>query len=211
MSRINCYIDGFNLYHSIVDIARKKTPHSNYLKWVNLRALAESFVKGDESLHDIYYFTAYAKHVFDAYKRHEKYTKALESYNVKIVLGQFKKKFPKCKNCFKKYQTHEEKESDINIAINILQDAFQDRFDKAFLITADSDLVSIIKKINVLFPSKEIILLTPPGRSKYAAELKKNVKKWYEIKESHLKNSLLPDTINLADGTIVQKPTEYNI
>src|SRR5829696_9188995 len=39
MSKVACYIDGFNLYHSIDELRK---PH---LKWVNLWALAESFVR----------------------------------------------------------------------------------------------------------------------------------------------------------------------
>jgi len=210
LTRINCYIDGFNLYHSIVDIAKTKSPHANHLKWINLRTLTEKFVKTDEILDEVYYFTAFASHVFDAYKRHEKYISALEHHRVTTVHGQFKKKYPKCKNCKTQYITHEEKESDINIALEILHHAFEDRFDKAFLITADSDLLAIVKKIRSLFPHKEIVLLVPPGRSKHATALKNSVDKWYEIKESHLKQALLPESIVLSNGCTVQRPTEYN-
>jgi len=92
-----------------------------------------------------------------------------------------------------------------------LQDAYQNKFDKAFLITADSDLVSIVKKINVDFPSKEIIVLVPPGRVKYSSELRKNANMWYEIKESYLKKCLLPKQMILQDGTVLEAPAEYNI
>ena len=91
-----------------------------------------------------------------------------------------------------------------------MQDAFNDSFDKAFLITADSDLIAIVKKMQTLFSQKEIILLIPPGRNKIATELKKNVAVWYEIKESHLKQCLLPEFNALNDGTIITRPIEYN-
>jgi hypothetical protein len=38
-----CYIDGFNLYHSIIDVANRTNPPSNYLKWLDIRALAMNF------------------------------------------------------------------------------------------------------------------------------------------------------------------------
>ena len=207
--RINCYIDGFNLYHSVVDIAKNKTPPENYLKWVNLRALTNCFVDPNDTLHDVYYFTAFAKHVFDAYKRHEKYIAALKHHGVTTIHGQFKKKHPRCKNCNTQYITHEEKESDINVALEILQHAYEDRFDKAYLITADSDLLAIIKKIKAIFPTKEIVLLVPPGRMKHSSALRNSVNKFYEIKKTDLKSSLLPDQITLLDGTIVTRPPEY--
>lgn len=207
--RINCYIDGFNLYHSIIDIAKSKNPPENHLKWINLRELTKCFVDPNDTLNDVYYFTAFAKHVFDAFKRHEKYIVALEHYGVTTIHGQFKKKHPKCKNCKTTYTTHEEKESDINIALEILQHAYEDRFDKAYLITADSDLLAIIKKIKTVFPTKEIVLLVPPGRMKHSSALRGNVNKFYEIKKTNLKSSLLPDQITLSDGTIIVRPSEY--
>lgn len=125
-------------------------------------------------------------------------------------MGKFKRKYPKCNNCHKKYLTHEEKESDINIALYILQHAFENRYDKIFLITADSDLLAIIYRLKELFPEKEIVLLIPPGRRNFVKSIKANVNKWYEIKEKHIKKSLLPETILLKNGTTLQRPKEYN-
>jgi uncharacterized LabA/DUF88 family protein len=207
-SKVNCYIDGFNLYHAIVDIA-KRTPHSNHLKWLNLKELMNCFVGDDEEIQDIYYFSAYAKHFFDAYKRHERYVKILEDIGIKVIMGNFKKKFPKCKKCLQQYTTHEEKESDINIAIEMLQGAFENKFDKAFLVTSDSDLVSTIKKIKLLFPEKEVILITPPNRSKFASELKRTAKRWHEIQQSQLEKCTLPNKVTLTNGTIITMPKEY--
>jgi hypothetical protein len=91
----------------------------------------------------------------------------------------------------------------------MLSDAYEDRFDKAYLMTADTDLVSTIKKIKLLFPNKEIVLLIPPKRREYAGELIENASKYYEIKPSHLKKFQLPNNITLQDGSIIEKPLEY--
>jgi uncharacterized LabA/DUF88 family protein len=125
-------------------------------------------------------------------------------------MGNFKKKFPKCKKCLQKYTTHEEKESDINIAIEMLQDAFEDNFDKAFLITSDSDLVSTIKKIKLLFPSKDVILITPPNRSRFASELKNSAKRWHEMQKEQLEECQLPKKVTLSDDTVIVRPKEYD-
>lgn len=53
MNRVYAYIDGFNLYHSIVEL---KTPNKNRLKWLDIRALCSLFAKGD--LREVYYFSA---------------------------------------------------------------------------------------------------------------------------------------------------------
>lgn len=183
--KINAYIDGFNLYHSIVRLNEPK------LKWLDLRLLCEKFLKDDDKLNKIYYFSALPTHLPDKISRHKIYINALKSKNITPILGKFKKKFPKCKICHQTYESYEEKQSDINIAITMLKDALSNEFDKAFLISADTDLVSTIKMIRSF--GKIIILLTPPNSHRYAHELIQNANFSFEIKKSHLKNSLLDD------------------
>lgn len=200
--RTNAYIDGFNLYHSILSFNDRR------LKWLNLRSLCENFLRDDDKLNEVYFFSAYLTHIQDKFTRHFNYVKALQSVGVTPIMGKFKKKYPKCKICFNEYQTYEEKESDINIAITLLRDAFLNKFDKAFLITADTDLVSTIKMVKELFPQKRIILLIPPKRRKYANELIQTANANFEIKKTDLLSSLLPDTIYLKDE-VIKIPNEY--
>lgn len=201
--RINAYIDGFNLYHSILKL------NDNSLKWLNLRSLCEKFLKPTDTLNEIYFFTAPATHIQEKLARHYNYTKALKTEKITIIQGKFKKKFPKCKNCATQYLTYEEKQSDINLAIHLLKDAYCDKFDTAFLVTADTDFVSAVKMVKNLFPQKKIILLVPPKRVNLAHELTNSVDFYFEIKKSHLKNSLLPDEIYLSNK-IIKKPSIYN-
>jgi uncharacterized LabA/DUF88 family protein len=57
-----------------------------------------------------------------------------------LILGEFKDKTVKCKAaCGQKYTVREEKQTDINIDITMLDMA--DQYDKAILLTADSDQV----------------------------------------------------------------------
>jgi hypothetical protein len=48
---VNAYIDGFNLYHAIA--AQK----DQRLKWLNLYALAKSFLEKDEQIGRVVFFT----------------------------------------------------------------------------------------------------------------------------------------------------------
>ncbi|BCX79243.1 NYN domain-containing protein [Campylobacter sp. 19-13652] len=185
--RVIAYIDGYNLYHSIDDLK------DDSLKWLDLRKLCERFLKDGDELVQVFYFTASPTHIQEKLSRHQAYTKALQKAGVTPIFGKFKKKIAKCKICKQSYQTHEEKQSDINIAINLIKHALTDRFDKAFLITADTDLVSTIKMLKRLAPQKPLILLTPPNRHKYATELIQNATSHREIKKSHLKQALLDE------------------
>ncbi len=67
-------------------------------------------------------------------------------------MGVFKAKDRACRNCESAWTDHEEKETDVNIALHLLRDAHQDRFDRALLISGDSDLVPAVRMVRALFP-----------------------------------------------------------
>ena len=149
--RVNAYIDGYNLYHAEVNL------NDNRLKWVNLRALCQHFCKSDDKLDKVWYFTAYAEYYKDdpqkAYKieNHKKYINDfLKGFGVTTKLGKFNK-------------SKKEKQTDINLALQLYGDAIYNRFDKAFLVTADTDFVAAINKIrkNNETNNKQIIILAP--------------------------------------------------
>lgn len=76
----------------------------------------------------------------------------------------------KCFSCGNEWLRHEEKKTDVNIAVRILDDAYDDRFDKAIVVSGDSDLVPAIQSVYTRFPEKRIIVAFPPKRN--SAELK---------------------------------------
>jgi uncharacterized LabA/DUF88 family protein len=202
--RIISFIDGFNLYHAICDLKQ------NHLKWVNLRSLSEAFIKpSQEELIAVYFFSAYATWKEQSHLRHIKYVQALEAVGVTTVLGHFKEKKRKCRECKNEYTAHEEKETDVNIAIKLLDLAHRKAFDKAFIITADSDLCPVINLITDNFKDIEILILVPPNRYKIARELRNNVST-VKIKQGHIENNLFSEkVINENDGKVIKIPKEY--
>jgi len=177
--RVICYIDGFNLYHSIVALGSDY----NYLKWVNLWKLSNAYIKSlNEKLIKVYYFSAIASWLKDSSARHKKFIKANKSFGVTPVLGHFKKKGRQCKKCSAKWSEHEEKQSDVNLAIYLVKHACLNNFDKAFVISADSDLCPPIDFV-INDCKKEVEILIPPNRYKITSELHNKVKA-YKIKKS---------------------------
>lgn len=131
--RIAVYVDGFNLYHALKNL---KKPH---LKWLNIRSLVEKFIdQKSEVIDKIYYFSAIATHINnDVAKRHRVYIEALETFSVQFIEGHFKKKEHTCHVKDRVNLTlykHEEKETDVNIAIYMVRDAILKKFDKLILI-----------------------------------------------------------------------------
>jgi len=205
LHRTIALIDGFNLYHAIAGLHRPE------LKWVNLRTLSGIFINTSvEQLDGVFYFTAYAEHVAGAVLQAQKaYIKALEITAVRTVLGFFKKKERKCPNCNHKWSSHEEKETDVNIASYLIDLAYQNVFDRALVISNDSDLGPAIRLIRKRFPEKRITTVAPPNYY-HSNELIQASSDKARIRPEHLEQSLLPAVVKDTSGQFsVSCPEEY--
>ncbi len=200
MSKVIVYIDGFNLYHAIDDL------NDNTLKWLNLWALSESFLSPNQNLIAVKYFSAYPTWRPAAYKRHRTYISALESTGVTPILGRFKKKSVLCRaDCRQQFITHEEKETDVNIGAHLVADTIRERFDIAFVISADTDILAAVKLAKSESPHNGIHMVAPPGRMQRARAMRHK----FEIKPKRLRGYLLPRKIELANGKTILKPDAY--
>lgn len=203
--RVVSFIDAFNLYHAVAALNRPE------LKWSDLWSLSTVFLKShSESLTHVYFFSAYAEHVSEsALKCQMAHIKALELKGVNPVLGNFKKKQRKCPSCAHKWTGHEEKETDVNIALHLLDLAYQDLFDRALVITNDSDLVPAIKTVRKRFPEKRITTIAPPHYF-HSRELIQASSDKSKIRVEHLERCLLPSVVSDSSGlTSVSRPKEY--
>lgn len=204
MIRSSFFIDGFNLYHAI---KRLQTPH---LKWVNLRALmARQISPQSEAIASVYYFSAYADWMPPQKARHEQYVSALKYSGVEIVLGQFKEKDRKCNSCGVKWKAHEEKETDVNIALCALNEAYKNSYDRAYIVSRDSDLKPAVAMIISEFPQKEVYIVAPPnmGHSNDLIQVAHGKKK---IKISQIEQCLFPEFVVDSGGNVVaSRPSEY--
>lgn len=201
MKKVIFFIDGFNLYHAIANKTYRQ------YKWLNLNRLAYHFINKSEKIENIYYFTALTQWNPHKVKRHKIYIKALESEGVKTVYGQFKKKTKKCRICHQMFETFEEKQTDVNIAIYLFKLAIENKYDRAFLISGDSDLIPAISAIKASFPQKEISVIIPiRGR---AFELKNACDSHVQMKEKHLKMNQFPREIRLPDGSKINCPSTW--
>ena len=121
-------------------------------------------------------------------------------------MGHFKEKKRKCNECGAKWIQHEEKETDVHIAARIVVDACEDRFDRAILITADSDLAPALNIINARFPNKELFVVAPPGRHNHARSLNTRL----TLTPGRLEKHLLPESATNDSGKILfTRPASY--
>lgn len=214
-TRVSCFVDGFNLYHAIDDLNHdrraKKHFQRQHLKWLDLRSLVGAFIQpSKEQIDEVFYFSAFATWLPDAHLRHRAYVRALEATGVKIILGNFKKKDRGCKNCGSKWVGHEEKESDVNLAIHLLHQAHTDSFDKAIIITADTDLVPAIQLVRSHFQTKQVVAAIPEQRFGNAIALRNVCSHSMRISENHLNANLLPNEILDVNGLVITtRPAKY--
>ena len=199
--RVNVYIDGFNLYHSTLQHA-----HPDY-RWLNLLELSKRLINPKtEEVQTVYYFSALAAWIPERAKKHILYIQALRTMGVKDILGKFTIRERKCPLCTKCFQSHEEKKTDINIAVTLLTDGMADKFDTALILSGDSDLAPVITKLKALCPNKKVGIIVPQNQS--AMNLKKHSDFFKKIQDRDLKKSLLPEQITYH-GKIITAPTGW--
>lgn len=148
-----------------------------------------------------------AASVLQAQKAH---IRALELTAVNPILGNFKKKERKCPNCSHKWSGHEEKETDVNIASYLIDLAYQNAFERALIISNDSDLTPAIRLIRKRFPEKRITTVAPPNYY-HSNELIQASSDKAHIRLEHLERSLLPFLVRDASSFItISCPVEYS-
>lgn len=158
------YVDGFNVYYR----ALKSSRH----KWLNLDSLARRLLKPGDTVDLIRYFTARVSRRStgpDTPRRQQIYLGALQTLpNLEIHYGRF---LPKTKHRplasnpskFVEVLDTEEKGSDVNLAVHLVNDAWHDRFDIALVMSQDTDLIEPIKIVSREL-GKTVVLVWLDGR-----------------------------------------------
>jgi uncharacterized LabA/DUF88 family protein len=104
---------------------------------------------------------------------------------------------------------HEEKETDVNIALHLLDCGYRDTFDHALLISRDSDLSPAVRMLRERFPEKRLTVVAPPLAGHSKAMLRWATGKT-KIRTEHLEQSLLTAEVRDASGALIAtRPREY--
>lgn len=199
--RVNAFIDGFNLYHGLHSAFRRK-----YL-WLDVQTLSGRFLRPGETLGDVRYFTALVRNDPPAEARQRTYLAALSATGVNVVLGRFQEKTARCFSCRAEWRTYEEKQSDVSLAVALVEDASNRAFDKAFLISADSDLIPPIEAVRRI-GGQSIVGLFPPKRN--SSHLERQLAGVIRINEANVRQSQLPPTMELGDGRQIFRPPHWS-
>ena len=167
------YVDGYNLYYS-------RLKHTNY-KWLDLFTLFNKHIlkpqSPDTSLDCIKFYTAdikakFASHGVKANQAQQSYHRALESPRtgpVQIIKGYYsvtkstpmRYKEPPEKSDKVTAWKLEEKQTDVNIALDIYRDVSREQYEQIVVCTNDSDIEPALRYVKQDFPSIKIGLVLP--------------------------------------------------
>jgi len=214
VQRVIAYIDGFNLYFGL------RVSGLRRCYWLDLGRLTANLVRPGQQLTFTKYFTARisggvktdppaSRKAMDAKrKRQSDYLEALGTLaDFRVYEGHYLAKPVACRSCGSSWRTHEEKMTDVQIATELLTDAFRDNFDTALIVSADSDLVPPILAVREHFPEKRVVVGFPPGRS--SVQLKRAANASFSIKTEVLERSLFPEEVTKPDGFVLRRPREW--
>ncbi len=171
--RVAVFIDGSNLYCKLKDLQIKNTSKFDYFGFI------KSLTKTDDLVYIGYYVGQIRKEEGNKKSQHlysnqQKLFTYLESNipNLQIVRGHIQN--------FN--GTYKEKGVDVRLALDIYKLANKDAYDKAILISSDSDLISAIRMVQE--EGKEIEYIGFSHKSSIAL-----------IKESKFKRLLILDDV----------------
>ncbi len=206
--RTAIYIDGFNFYYGAV----KGTAH----KWLNPKQLCAAILQSHHHIIAVNYCTAKVSPTHTdpgAAVRQATYLKAIQSYipELSIIYGHFLQTKMLCRpvvnanhgNLIQVFRT-EEKGSDVNLAVHLVNDAHKDVFDCAVIISNDSDLAEAMRIVKDEIG--KVVGLFTPWRRRASKQLMQHSNFQRTIRKSSLAQSQLPNPI---PGTAIYKPKSW--
>ena len=201
------YVDGFNLYYG----ALKGTP----FKWLDTVSLFEKVLQPRHDILKVKYFTARVsgRSADPKPQRQDVYLRALQHYRpeVEVYFGHFLSHAvraplaqPVGRQRTAEVIRSEEKGSDVNLAVHLLNDGWLNIYDCAVVVTNDSNIAEAMRLAR-LHHGKLIGLVTP-GTGRPSRQLMAHADFSRHIRPNALRRSQLSDTI---PGTNIRKPARW--
>ena len=202
------YIDGFNFYYGAI--------RGTQYKWLDPVSLFQKLLGNQNDLIKVRYFTARVQPSAsdpNIHVRQDAYLRAMQAHCPLIQLhyGHFLRHSVRMLNVNPPPNTvevwkTEEKGSDVNLALHLLNDAWLNEYDCGVVVSNDSDLAESMSLVKAQ-TGKLLGLVTPgaPNR-KTSKELSKHADFVKPIRRWMLEQSLMPDPIH---GTTIRKPLTW--
>ena len=211
LTRVNVYVDGFNLYYGAV----KGTP----FRWLDLHKLSERVLKPGSQVNRIRYFTALVDGRKDPQtpRRQQAYLRALGTIsNLTIHYGSFvthPKTLPLVAGGgMARVLRTDEKGSDVNLASHLLLDAFAGDFETALIMSNDSDLAFPIRAVRKRL-GLTVGVACPVARGSRPSRLLVEAADFRfhltRKRRKLLRDSQFPEQLVDSDGQEIRRPADW--
>jgi uncharacterized LabA/DUF88 family protein len=212
VAKVGIYCDGFNIYYGLRSYYYST---GQCLYWLDIRAFCQALAtrrpygRPEDTAAIVKYFTADPV-TADQRLRHQNYYSMIRSRGgVDVIDGRYSAKQLRCKaQCKLVYQSYEEKETDVNIGLQVLHDAYQGLYYKLVLVSSDSDFVPVLRMIRAVFPSIMIIVLAPLGNSS-GSRLGKYADCHIKLKKQDYLPHVLPPVVTAPSGMSFTCPATW--
>lgn len=213
MKRVTFYVDGFNFYYGLKRMCKVDKRWAQFY-WLDMVKFCSNFLPADQTLERVVYFTASPLDP-GAASRQGAFLNANKFANPKtfeIVRGKYLKKEIICPSCGYSITRPEEKKTDVNISIRMLEDCMKELTDKVVLISADSDLIPPLAAIRRNFPNVGISVYFPPANNSgdvmHVMSAWRNKVVFLKNNYNRFKNAIMPDRI-ASSGSVAHIPDEW--
>jgi uncharacterized LabA/DUF88 family protein len=125
---------------------------------------------------------------------------------VEVVLARFKRKDVTCPHCKRGFIRHEEKETDVAMALGLVE-AFAKGVDAAVLVSGDSDLTPGLRTARTMFPHAKLGVAFPFNRR--PTELQQAADFSFHLQQREIQRAQFPRIVTLQDGTTATKPADW--
>jgi hypothetical protein len=131
----------------------------------------------------------------------------LRATGVHVSLGHFKSKRWTCDHCGAHDRRFEEKETDVSIAVHLLDLLWSRECELAVVVSADSDLAPAFRSASRRFPERPVHACFPYARS--TDELRGLAAGVLRLRKERYATHQLPDPVVTADGRLIRKPSGW--
>lgn len=136
------FIDGSNLYFKLKEFREKPNKNLNLLDF-QFRKFSEWLVENNELVEIRYYIGAVKRQINNSksekmYANQQKLLRRLQKQKVVVTMGQLIRHPDK---------TYHEKGVDVRLAVEMIRFARQNKYDIAYLVSSDTDLVAAVEEV----------------------------------------------------------------
>ena len=159
MGRVFVFIDGNNFYFKLKELKSKLDGKYSLLEF-NFRGFAEWLVRSNKLVEIRYYLGVVRRRLNDSkseklYADQQRLFRKLQKQDINITLGQLIRHPDK---------TYHEKGVDVRLAVEMIRFARQDKYDIAYLVSSDTDLVAAVEEVQAIGKTVQYVGI-PKGQS----------------------------------------------